>query len=110
MNGDSPKGLVLTLLAEVIISLWPAVVLTFLPSPCRSLSTGAKPDVRARVPLVFLIPRKIVCNREAVKAKIVSYGSIPQDRPIPAFSGIPSVSSREAVRRLEDFIRDHDPV
>ena len=114
VNGDSPKGLVLTLLAELINLLCGRrCVLTFHAGPLQKYFPQERSRMLAPVfRLIFLIPRTIVCNSEAVKAKIVSYGIDPEKIvPIPAFSRQYLQFHRVRLSdRLEDFIRDHDPV
>lgn len=89
LNGNSPKGFVLTILAE-------ALNLLTLKRPVLTLHAG--PDQlyfpRQRAP--YLIPmfkfifgaaRKIICNSNDVKEKIAEYGINPDKIvPIPAFS------------------------
>lgn len=89
VNGESPKGFVLALLAQFIN----------LVSGQRSFLTfhaGVDqlyfplPKYRWLWPMywtMFAIPKRIVCNSEAVKQKIREYG-VPASKivPIPAFS------------------------
>jgi glycosyltransferase involved in cell wall biosynthesis len=114
VNGDSPKGLVLTLLAQVINLLFGRrCVLTFHAGPMQKYFPQERSRLFAPVfRLVFKIPRTIVCNSEAVKAKIVTYGVDPAKVvPIPAFSRQYLQFHRMTLSdRLEGFIRDHDPV
>jgi glycosyltransferase involved in cell wall biosynthesis len=114
VNGDSPKGLVLTLLAELINLLWGRrCVLTFHAGPLQKYFPRERSRLFAPVfRLVFLIPRTIVCNSDAVKAKIVSYGIDPDKIvPIPAFSRQYLQFTRVKLSEgIENFIRDHDPV
>ena len=89
MNGESPKGFVLTLLAELINLLWGRrCFLTFHAGIDQPYFP--RPKYPLLVPmywLIFTIPKRIVCNNEAVKAKIVEYGVDPDKIvPIPAFS------------------------
>jgi glycosyltransferase involved in cell wall biosynthesis len=89
VNGASPKGFVLAITAQLIN----------LVSGRRSFLTfhaGIEQVYfpRPKYPLLwpvfwtmFAIPRAIICNSEAVKAKIVEYGVNPAKVvPIPAFS------------------------
>ena len=114
VNGDSPKGLVLTLLAEMINLLCGRrCVLTFHAGPLQKYFPQERSRMFAPVfRLVFKIPRKIVCNSEAVKEKIVTYGIDPDKIvPIPAFSRQYLQFHRVQLSdRVEGFIRDHDPV
>jgi glycosyltransferase involved in cell wall biosynthesis len=89
VNGKSSKGLVLTLVAEVVSLIWGnRCFLTF------HAGEEQKYFPRSRAPLLtplfwlmFAIPRQIICNNVAVKDKIAKYG-INADKivPIPAFS------------------------
>ena len=88
-NGDSPKGFVLTLLAEAINLLWgKRCVLTFHAGVDQIYFPRPKyPWLLPMYKVLFGIPRRIVCNNAAVKAKIAEYG-VPLEKivPIPAFS------------------------
>jgi glycosyltransferase involved in cell wall biosynthesis len=88
-NGDSPKGFVLILLAGAINLLWGRrCVLTFHAGVDQIFFPRPKyPWLLPVFKLIFGIPRQIVCNSPAVKARIVEYG-VPADKvfPIPAFS------------------------
>jgi glycosyltransferase involved in cell wall biosynthesis len=88
-NGDALKGLLLALLAEVInvacgkrcfVTFHAGVIQRFFP---RHKSWPLVPVFW----LLFVIPRRIICNSQAVKDHIRGYG-IPADKivPIPAFS------------------------
>jgi glycosyltransferase involved in cell wall biosynthesis len=88
-NGDAIKGALLALLSEVInLACGRRCVLTF---HAGVIQRYFPPDRAARfVPLfwlLFTIPRRIICNSAAVKAKIEAYG-IPSAKivAIPAFS------------------------
>lgn len=89
INGATAKGLVLTIAAQALnLFCGKRCVLTF----HAGVSQVYFP--RARAPLLwpvfwlmFTLPRTIICNSEAVKAKIEEYGIAPgKIRPIPAFS------------------------
>jgi glycosyltransferase involved in cell wall biosynthesis len=88
-NGDAWKGLLLALAAELLnLASGHRCYLTFHAGAIQRYF----PCERNRwlVPLfwmVFAIPRRIICNSDAVKACIVRYG-VPADKivPIPAFS------------------------
>ncbi len=89
INGATAKGLLLTIAAQMLNLLCgKRCVLTF--------HAGVKQVYfpRSQAPmlwpvfwLMFMLPRTIICNNEAVKEKIREYG-IPgrKIRPIPAFS------------------------
>ena len=89
MNGQSHKGAVLALLAEVINLLCgKRCVLTFHASADQKFFPKQKSGLMA--PLLFLlfaIPKCIICNDALVKQKISEYGIQPEKiYPIPAFS------------------------
>jgi glycosyltransferase involved in cell wall biosynthesis len=89
MNGESPKGFVLSLLAEFINLMWgQRCFLTFHAGIDQPYFP--RPKYPLLIPvywMIFTIPRRIICNNEAVKAKIVEYGVDPTKIvPIPAFS------------------------
>lgn len=89
VNGDSPKGLAIALLAETVGLLSRRRgVLTFHAGPEQRFFPGHRsrllaPFFRA----VFVLPRTIICNSEAVRASITTYG-VRNDKivVIPAFS------------------------
>ena len=89
VNGDSPKGFVLTLVAELVNLLWGRrCFLTFHAGMDQIYFP--LPKYRWLAPMywvMFTIPRRIICNSPAVRAKIAEYG-IPAEKvvPIPAFS------------------------
>lgn len=89
VNGDSPKGLLLALAAELATVLYGRrCVLTFHAGPEQRFF----PKHRSRLMapfyrLLFLLARSVICNSRAVKDRIVSYGLPPEKVvPIPAFS------------------------
>lgn len=88
-NGDAPKGLLLALLGEIIgLVSGRRCYLTFHAGVIQRYFPREKAWWLAPVFwLVFTIPRRIICNSEAVKAKIRGYG-IPARKivPIAAFS------------------------
>jgi glycosyltransferase involved in cell wall biosynthesis len=89
VNGASPKGFVLAIVAELVNLLFGRrCYLTFHAGIEQVYFPRAKAP--ALVPLywvLFGIPKAIVCNSEEVKAKIVEYGVKPEKIvPIPAFS------------------------
>ena len=88
-NGDAEKGLVLGIIAEIINLLCGRrCVLTFHAGAIQRLF----PRYRNRwlIPaywLLFAIPRRIICNSDAVAARIAEYGvSRKKIVSIPAFS------------------------
>ena len=89
VNGDSPKGFVRTLLCELIgLATGKRCYLTFHAGVDQIYFP--RPKAPALLPvywLMFAIPRFIICNSAAVKARIVEYG-VPARKvvPIPAFT------------------------
>lgn len=89
VNGESPKGFVLTLVAEIVNLLWgQRCFLTFHAGVDQLYFPRPKwPILLPMYWVLFAIPRYIICNSEAVKQKIVEYGVPPQKIvAIPAFS------------------------
>jgi glycosyltransferase involved in cell wall biosynthesis len=90
VNGESSKGFLLSLLAEGIgLITGKRCFLTF-HGGGRDQRFFGRPRYPCLIPmywLLFGIPRRIICNSDAVKAKIVEYG-VPAAKitPIPAFS------------------------
>jgi glycosyltransferase involved in cell wall biosynthesis len=89
VNGDSWKGFVRTVLSELLVLLAGArCYLTFHAGVEQIYFPRAKAP--ALVPLywlIFTVPKGIVCNNTAVKAKIVEYGVNPEKiTAIPAFT------------------------
>jgi glycosyltransferase involved in cell wall biosynthesis len=89
INGDSPKGLLLTIFAELVgAACGTRCYLTFHAGPEQRLF----PQHRSRLfaplfRLAFALPQRIICNSQAVKDRIVGYGVRPEKIvPIPAFS------------------------
>jgi glycosyltransferase involved in cell wall biosynthesis len=114
LNGDSPKGLMLALIAEALcFLLGRPCVLTFHAGPIQLLFPKSRS--RAWAPwyaLAFALPRVIVCNNEAVKARILEYGVPPEKVvPIPAFSGqYLEYRTVPLPDELESFLLRHRPV
>ena len=89
LNGNSPKGFVLTILAEI------CNLLTF-KRPILTVHAGPKqiyfpreqaPHLIPMFKFIFGVAKSIICNDEKVKAKIVEYGISPKKIvPIQAFS------------------------
>ena len=89
VNGASPKGLVLAILAAVLnLASGRRCFLTFHAGIEQVYFPRAKyPSLLPVFWLLFAIPRWIICNSEEVKAKIVEYGVNPSKIvPIAAFS------------------------
>jgi glycosyltransferase involved in cell wall biosynthesis len=89
MNGQSHKGVVLALLAEVINLLCgKRCVLTFHAGADQKFFPKQKSTVMAPIlSLLFIIPKDIICNDPIMKQKISEYGIHPDKiHAIPAFS------------------------
>jgi glycosyltransferase involved in cell wall biosynthesis len=89
VNGESPKGFVLTLIAEAVNLLWgKRCVLTFHAGRDQPYFPRSKaPMLTPMYRLLFSIPKRIICNSAAVQALISEYG-VPASKidVIPAFS------------------------
>lgn len=88
-NGDALKGLLLALMAELInLACGRRCYLTFHAGAIQRYFPRHKN--RWLIPvfwLLFAIPRRVICNSDAVKACIASYGVAPRKIvAIPAFS------------------------
>jgi glycosyltransferase involved in cell wall biosynthesis len=89
LNGDSIKGLILTLLAEIIsVLIGRNCVLTFHAGPEQRFFPKNRNRVLAPLyALAFALPNRIICNSHVVKRKIETYRVAGQKIvPIPAFS------------------------
>ncbi len=114
LNGDSPKGLVLTILALLLQLLGGRrAVITFHAGPLQKYF----PQERSRLfaPgywLVFALSSHIICNSDVVKQRIVGYGVRPAKiTAIPAFSRQYLEFERvELPAAIEAFFAAHDPV
>lgn len=89
LNGNSPKGFVLTILAEIVNLLtFKRPVLTVHAGPYQIYFPRERaPFLIPMFKFIFGVAGKIICNSDAVKEKIVEYG-INSNKivPIPAFS------------------------
>jgi len=109
MNGDSPKGLLLAFVAEVLALLaGQRCVLTFHAGLHQAYFPRERAPRMAPVFwLLFSIPKTIVCNSKPVRAKIADYG-IDQKKifAIPAFSRqYLRFSSMELAGPVEDLFQ-----
>ena len=89
VNGDSAKGFIRTLLAQMLNLLaGHRSYLTFHAGVDQVFFPKHKaPALFPVYWLMFTLPRKIVCNSAAVKEKIVEFGITPDKVvPIPAFT------------------------
>ncbi len=114
MNGDSPKGFFLSLLATGLSILHGRkTVVTFHAGPEQRFFPQHKgrrwvPFIKA----IFAGARTIICNSEPVREKIIGYG-VPAERivPIPAFSKqYLEFRPVQLPEPIEAFFRRHDPV
>lgn len=114
VNGDSPKGLALTLVAQLINACCGRrCFLTFHAGPVQRYFPSSQSFwFGPAFWLAFRLPRTIICNSDAVKAQIVSYGiDARKIVPIPAFSTQYLHFERVALdERLERFFTRWDPV
>ena len=89
VNGKAPKGLALALIAELVRRVnGTGTVLTFHAGEQQQyFPKSTAPAWAPLFTLLFRLPSHIICNNEAVKARICEYG-IPADKitPIQAFS------------------------
>jgi glycosyltransferase involved in cell wall biosynthesis len=89
MNGDSPKGLLLVFVAEMLgLLAGQRCVLTFHAGLEQVYFPRQKAPWLAPVfRILFAIPRTVVCNSEPVRRRIAEYGIDPEKiHAIPAFS------------------------
>lgn len=89
LNGDSPKGLLLALIAELAsLLVRRRGVLTFHAGPEQRFFPRRRSRLMAPFyRLAFAIPRVIICNSAAVREAIAGYGIAPAKVVvIPAFS------------------------
>lgn len=88
-NGDSLKGFVLTLIAEFCSCIFlKGLILTFHAGPNQIYFPTRNSKLLFPVLYtIFVLPRKIICNNNNVKQRIMEYG-ISSDKilPIQAFS------------------------
>jgi glycosyltransferase involved in cell wall biosynthesis len=88
-NGKSWHGLVLAIVAEAVNLLWgKRCFLTFHAGEDQTYFPRSRnPWLVPFFWLLFTIPRRIICNNQAVKTRIAEYGISPgKISPIPAFS------------------------
>ena len=113
VNGESPKGYLLALIAGVAgrLSFQPAA-LTFHGGLPQTYFPHSSPKWRLGFRMLFKLAGEIVCNSEEIKQAIVGYGVSP-DRvaTIPGFSA-QYMDFAPATLALEigQFLSDHGPV
>ncbi len=114
VNGATAKGLVLTIVAQLMsLACGRRSFLTFHAGVQQVYFPRERaPKLRPIFWLVFTLPRAIICNSEAVKARIQEYGIPPAKiHPIPAFSRQYLESSDDTHdARVEAFYRRFDHV
>jgi len=112
LNGNSPKGFILTLLAGTINLLtFKRPVLTVHAGPYQIYFPKERaPHLIPMFKYIFGTARKIICNSDAVKEKIVEYGIKPDKIvPIQAFSvQYLQYEKPELKPDLQEFIDSHD--
>ena len=89
LNGDSPKGFLLTIAALLISALTlRRAVITFHAGPVQTYFPKEKaPHLAPMFKLIFKLSKYIICNEEKVKSNIAAYGVPPSKiYPIQAFS------------------------
>ena len=114
LNGDSPKGFVLTVLSLTISLLtFRRPVITFHAGPVQLYFPKNKgPKLTPLYKYIFTVAKYIVCNNEAVKKNIMSYG-IPGEKivPIQAFSKqYMEFEEQPLDAELESIFKNHFPV
>lgn len=113
-NGDSPKGALLALVAELVaIANGRRPILTFHAGAIqRYFPRSHAPALVPLYWLLFLLPRRIICNSEAVRQRIQGYG-VPAAKivPIPAFSReYLEFTPAPLPAAMEDFLRRYPRV
>ncbi len=89
LNGNSPKGFILTIIAETLNLLtFKRPILTVHAGPYQIYFPRERaPKLAPMFKFIFGVARKVICNNEAVKEKIIEYGICPgKIIPIQAFS------------------------
>jgi len=114
LNGDSPKGFILTLLSLTISLLtFKRPIITFHAGPVQLYFPQHKAPLLTPVyKYIFSVSRYIICNSEAVKKNIVGYGINPDKiHPIQAFSKqYMEYEKQELAPELENIFKNHFPV
>lgn len=114
VNGESPKGFVLSLLAIGINLVWgKRCVLTFHAGVDQLYFPRPKaPLLLPMYKVLFGVPRHIICNSEPVKEKICEYGVRPEKvSVIPAFSRqYLEYDTVQLPPHVEEFYRRHPHV
>ncbi|MEW6620335.1 MAG: glycosyltransferase [bacterium] len=114
VNGQSPKGFILTLISEIIgLVLGKGCFLTFHGGiNQRYFPRENSYWILPLISIIFKLPKKIICNDERIKDKISEYG-INRNKivSIPAFSKqYLSYKETKLPEDLEIFIHQHEPI
>jgi len=113
INGKSTKSPLLALVAEMCsLFFGRRIVLTFHAGAVQDYFPRQR-KLRIDLPfrLIFLLAKKIICNNEEVKARIVDYGIRPEKIvPIPAFCPQYLEDKNELPAAIKKFIAQHQPV
>lgn len=113
LNGDSPKGFILTSIALLISVLtFRRPVITFHAGPVQKYFPQSQaPQLTLLYKFIFWLPRTIICNNEAVKKNIAGYGVNPAKiETIQAFSKqYLNFIQAELPPQVEQFINTHKP-
>jgi glycosyltransferase involved in cell wall biosynthesis len=113
LNGKSTKSPILALAAEIICLFFGRrIVLTFHAGAVQDyFPRQGKLRIDLPFRLIFLLAKKIICNNEAVKARIVEYGIRPEKiMPIPAFCPQYLEDKNELPAAIKNFVETHQPV
>jgi len=80
LNGDSPKGFILTLIAQLVsFFTFRRSVITFHAGPVQLYFPQFKaPHLTPMYKLIFALSKCIICNYQPVKEKIIGYGVKPE--------------------------------
>jgi len=113
LNGKSTKSPILALVAEICsLFFGRRIVLTFHAGAAQDyFPQQGKLRIDLPFRLIFLLAKKIICNNEAVKARIVEYGIRPEKIiPIAAFCPQYLEDKNELPVAIKRFIEKHQPV
>jgi len=113
INGKSAKSPILALVAEMCsLFFGRRIVLTFHAGMVQDYFPRQR-KLRIDLPfrLIFLLAKKIICNNEEVKARIVDYGIRPEKIiPIPAFCPQYLDDKNELPAAIKNFVEKHQPI
>lgn len=113
LNGKSTKSPVLALIAEICsLFFGRRIVLTFHAGAVQDyFPRQGKFWIDLPFRLIFLLAQKIICNNDAVKARIGEYGiSAAKIIPIPAFCPQYLEDKNELPAAIKNFVARHHPV